>query len=406
MEVNYILKMRFKKNIAILSAVLTFAMLAGSVLCYKKVQASQLDSNFKTALSQRNYQTAREIFNKANNDLIIKSFFSFNNDVKKLVASDLVLLQKDYINNKINYKQYSENVKAISAFECISGSSVNLSSAEVKKIEDARQAYSSAESQYNAKKYYDALLTLNSIPDVDKALTAKVASLKELTKSSYVNDIKSSIDTLAKAGKYTDALKLLSDNKSMFSDADYNNKTDAINTLIQNKIVADNTNNQKVNRGEESDNNNAYLSSLLAQHISDPAKENTVKNISSSTIFLIWVNLSEQTTNIFVGQKGNWSLIKSYLSSTGKPGDDTPKGTFSVTGRGLWFFNSSVSEGAQYYTQFYGNYLFHSYPMDKNKNITDTTLGTPASHGCVRMDTANAKWIYNNVPDGTKVIIN
>ena len=37
--------------------------------------------------------------------------------------------------------------------------------------------------------------------------------------------------------------------------------------------------------------------------------------------------------------------------------------------------------------------------------VTDGTMGRPASHGCVRLQLANAKWIYNNVPRGSKVYV-
>jgi len=43
--------------------------------------------------------------------------------------------------------------------------------------------------------------------------------------------------------------------------------------------------------------------------------------------------------------------------------------------------------------------------MDRNKNILDYTLGKPASHGCVRMTVEDAKWIYDTIPNGTKVIV-
>ena len=32
-------------------------------------------------------------------------------------------------------------------------------------------------------------------------------------------------------------------------------------------------------------------------------------------------------------------------------------------------------------------------------------LGQPASHGCVRLTVADAKWFYDQVPDGTPVTI-
>ncbi|HAH78565.1 MAG TPA: L,D-transpeptidase, partial [Ruminococcaceae bacterium] len=32
-------------------------------------------------------------------------------------------------------------------------------------------------------------------------------------------------------------------------------------------------------------------------------------------------------------------------------------------------------------------------------------LGEPASHGCIRLPVEDAKWIYDNIPEGTKVVI-
>ena len=48
-------------------------------------------------------------------------------------------------------------------------------------------------------------------------------------------------------------------------------------------------------------------------------------------------------------------------------------------------------------------------PTDENGNyITSEAkkLGKKASsHGCVRLSVADAKWLYNNVTTGTKVVI-
>ena len=32
-------------------------------------------------------------------------------------------------------------------------------------------------------------------------------------------------------------------------------------------------------------------------------------------------------------------------------------------------------------------------------------LGTPASHGCIRLAVKNAKWLWENITDGTTVVI-
>jgi lipoprotein-anchoring transpeptidase ErfK/SrfK len=43
--------------------------------------------------------------------------------------------------------------------------------------------------------------------------------------------------------------------------------------------------------------------------------------------------------------------------------------------------------------------------MDKNQNITDNTLGEKSSNGCVRLAVEDAKWMYENVENGSDVFI-
>ena len=46
--------------------------------------------------------------------------------------------------------------------------------------------------------------------------------------------------------------------------------------------------------------------------------------------------------------------------------------------------------------------------MDKDGQVIQEEaekLGQPSSHGCVRLSIEDAKWIYDNVPEKTKVVI-
>ena len=101
---------------------------------------------------------------------------------------------------------------------------------------------------------------------------------------------------------------------------------------------------------------------------------------------------------------------KVMVCSVGRSGSPTPAGNFSVTGyKRTWLHMVDGSYG-QYATQFYGNYLFHSVcysKADPSTLITDeyNMLGEPASLGCVRLQTADAKWIYDNCAAGTRVTI-
>lgn len=121
----------------------------------------------------------------------------------------------------------------------------------------------------------------------------------------------------------------------------------------------------------------------------------------------LWIQVSIAKQNVTVYDANN-RVVESFICSTGLPGSDTPKGTYKIQQRGYSFFSNTYQEGAYYWTQFSGDFLFHSVPFDKNKDFIAAEaakLGTEASHGCVRLSLENAKWIYDNIPKGTKVVI-
>lgn len=64
-------------------------------------------------------------------------------------------------------------------------------------------------------------------------------------------------------------------------------------------------------------------------------------------------------------------------------------GEYQVYGKGYSFGHGYT---CYYYTQFYGDYLFHSSPYYVNSNrVMDPTMGVPSSAGCVRLEIQNAK---------------
>ena len=131
------------------------------------------------------------------------------------------------------------------------------------------------------------------------------------------------------------------------------------------------------------------------------------QSYTSSTRYMIVVKLSEHKVRIYNGSKNNWTRIHTYTCTTGAPSTPTIKGTFTVKAKGL-YFNTGTSQRCWYYTQFCGNYLFHSVIYDRSSspvNIVDGRLGISASHGCIRLALSNAHWIYSNIPSGSKVVI-
>lgn len=127
---------------------------------------------------------------------------------------------------------------------------------------------------------------------------------------------------------------------------------------------------------------------------------------SSSTNYLILVDRAACKVGIYTGKAGFWNQTKFWSCSPGKPSTPTVAGTFKVGIKGYYF--DSGSSRCFWYTQFRGNYLFHSVlyrKTSKPSQIIDGRIGMQLSHGCVRLDINNAKWIYDNIPQGTTVVV-
>lgn len=133
--------------------------------------------------------------------------------------------------------------------------------------------------------------------------------------------------------------------------------------------------------------------------------EKKAQGYTSATGYLVLTDLDAQRVAVFQGEEGAWSMVQAYPCSSGAPGMETPKGEYRVQGRGKWFYNRRLQSGGEWYVGFYGNYLFHSLPMDSSHRVQDYRLGVPLSHGCVRLRIEDAKWLYENLPGGSKVVI-
>ena len=130
-------------------------------------------------------------------------------------------------------------------------------------------------------------------------------------------------------------------------------------------------------------------------------------NQDSPTNYIVIVDRAAHRVGVFKGSKYNWADTKYYKCCVGKPSTPTVSGTFYVGSKGKYFDTGSRGR-CWYFTQITGNYLFHSVIYDRNnspKRIIDNSMDAAVSHGCVRLDLENAKWIYDNVPKKTKVII-
>jgi len=128
-------------------------------------------------------------------------------------------------------------------------------------------------------------------------------------------------------------------------------------------------------------------------------------DFTSSDDFRIKVDLTKQ--KVFVYYKDN--LIKEMICSGGAEETPTPPGEFETSDKIKYSWVERFNVGAFYWTRFYKTYLFHSVPYDEKKEMIMEEyekLGSPVSHGCIRLKLEEAKWLYDKLPSGVKVIIN
>lgn len=362
---------------------------------------------------------------------IVNNFYSkFNScdftEAKKIINNDSIYLKlkKKKLNNDLNayfsevvnnicqslLESNEEKEKALIVFNEIK--SYNILNSSINKLiisldknyvvqteSDYKAILLLGVDSYNNGNLKEGIDYLKKIPSTSKYANKANKYIKQ-----YVNEYKEGLfnqaDELVKDDYYTKAINLLKDADTSIidvNDTDIKAKINSISEARENYLTSISSNE---NKQETISASSKLLQSLTSNNI------NTL-NIESLTSNLIYVNLKDQITYIYKGSINNWDKIKSFKCSTGIESEKTPTGIFDVRERGAWFFSDKYNQGGKYWVQFYGDYLFHSVPYNKEQSeVVDYTLGVPASHGCIRLKTEDAKWIYDNIESGTKVIIN
>lgn len=115
---------------------------------------------------------------------------------------------------------------------------------------------------------------------------------------------------------------------------------------------------------------------------------------TSKTDWLVLIDRGNHLLGVFKGNKDDWTMVKQLRCTTGKPSTPTPRGISTITTR--YYYHSQ----SYWRTVFwYGQYGIHSVIR------TDAELGQSTSGGCVRINRNEAIWVFNNVPNGTTVVV-
>lgn len=127
--------------------------------------------------------------------------------------------------------------------------------------------------------------------------------------------------------------------------------------------------------------------------------------------YMIRINRAQNWTTIYgLDQNGRYSVpYKVFTCSTGLNVGDTPLGSYKLGQKYDWRLMVDGSY-SQYAIRIHGPIMLHSVPYySQNKDDLEVKeykkLGQPASLGCIRYTVADIKWIYDNCPEGTVVVI-
>ena len=115
------------------------------------------------------------------------------------------------------------------------------------------------------------------------------------------------------------------------------------------------------------------------------------------------INLSKQKMYLYDGQ----TFVNSFAVSTGKWSTPTPTGTYAIYNK----IRAAYSKPYDLYMPYWsaitadGQYGIHGLPYKGSWIEGANHIGTPVSHGCVRLGPGNESYVYDWAPIGTPVFI-
>ena len=397
--------MDFKKSritiLKILISTVLLFLLTLSVNYYINYNYSKTLNTFYSEFNQCDFNDAKETL--SDNSFVLKlKKKAMTSEVSKYFTYIITTLCNELKNNNITSDQAVTVFKEIKSYDILDESldKLILTLDQDYVLEDSslyKHYLDLALEKYNVGQYSEAIEMFSKIPYSQLEYYNTAQDYIEKCKDSYKQSLFNEADKLSEEDYYTKAIDLLSNvDESIVSSTDKD---------IQNKISSIEIAREEYLSSQYYIDNAQPTSTSLLQNLNSETI-NTL-NIESNTPYLIYVNLNDQKTYVYEGSSNNWTLEKDFPCSSGIESEATPKGVYTITGRGDWFYSDEYEQGGKYWVQFWGDYLFHSLPYDETQNtIVDYTLGVPASHGCIRLAVEDSKWLFENMPDDTKVIIN
>ena len=100
------------------------------------------------------------------------------------------------------------------------------------------------------------------------------------------------------------------------------------------------------------------------------------------------------------------TIIDCFVVSTGKASMPTPPGTYTIMEKNPRYWSNKYNMWLPYWQRLTSSgYGIHELPETNNWKETDVHLGTPVSHGCVRLGVGPAQTVFDWTSMGTTVYV-
>lgn len=106
-----------------------------------------------------------------------------------------------------------------------------------------------------------------------------------------------------------------------------------------------------------------------------------------------------------IAWQGGRAVLSTHVS-TGAPGHVTPSGRFSILSKERMHWSNQYHVYMPYAMRVVGGIFIHELPITRDgRRIGSAAIGSPASHGCIRVPTGTAARLFNWATVGTPVLI-
>ena len=385
--------MKNKKLLISISSAISVLLII--VVSYFIFSYSNNLNKFKADLSSNNYEVASYCFNNGTKNIILKKTFIKSSE--DIITEKLSEIENEYYSGDISEEETVEDLNGLLSLNTSNEEILNFKNT-LPLIKDSKDSFDIGVSNLDEENYLEALNYFKSVHNLSDC-KAQALECEETCLDKIREPILKTVDEYISNEKYSKGIEYLdSQINSLPDDPKLQEKRDELEKL-------------RLEHLEDYSQKNIDKATARTAPVMEYYKklnEDTINqfDITSNTNYLVFVNIAEQKTYVYEGSKNDWTLDKTFTCSTGIEGKETPVGVFTVQNRAPWFFSPKYGQGGKYYVQFMGNYLFHSIPFDSDKTtVSDPTLGVPASHGCIRLSVEDSKWLYDNVQNGSKIII-